>query len=65
MSMSSVDRERIRSHVRAVLSRLGENHSTPPRPADPRKPSDRDNSPKGDVEDKAALLVNDLELTAI
>ena len=65
MSMSSVDCERVRTHVRAILSRLGENHSTPSRPADPRKPSDRDNSPKGDVEDKAALLVNDLELAAI
>jgi hypothetical protein len=65
MSMSSVDCERLRRHIRAILIRLGENHRTLSRPADPRKPSDRDNSPKGDVEDKAALLVNDLELAVI
>ena len=64
MSMSSVDCERIRTHVRAILSRLGENHSKPSGPADPREPSGRGNSPKRDDEDKAALLVNDLELAA-
>ena len=64
MSMSSVDCERIRTHVRAILSRLGENHSKPSGPAGPREPSGRGNSPKGDDEDKVALLVDDLELAA-
>ena len=64
MSMSSVDCERIRTHIRAILSRLGENRSTLSGPADPREPSGRGNSPKGDDEDKVSLLVNDLKLAA-
>jgi hypothetical protein len=64
VGLSSEDGERIRSHIRAVLSRLREPRNFAPsvdRPEAPR-PSDQGLGEKGDEKDKSALLVHDLDL---
>ena len=64
MGLSAEEGERVRSHVRAILSKLREPRgfaSSVDRPEPPR-PSDQGLREKGDEKDKSALLVSDFEL---
>jgi hypothetical protein len=61
---SSEEGERLRSHIRGILSRFYESQRSHPsvdRPEAPR-PSDQGLREKGDEKDKAALLVSDFDL---
>jgi hypothetical protein len=64
MRLSSEEYEQIRSHVRAILSRLREPRGFAPSVACLEAPrsSDQGLRKEGDEKDKAALIVHDLDL---